>query len=198
MAPAVFKTVVGREERPGCVRFARASAIPDRVAGLFSAPRERAVCCSGEFSRWLSQWVCSCRSPAVARLPRCCAQETEVAAEGPKVAAPTAPVSGSFSSLVPAELPVWPEAEVTSAEEADGESLLLVLQTEDAYEDVVLGLGVGFERAGWQVAESGEEPNATLLDVSGSGYQGVVTISGSESGTSIEYLLLPTEDGAGA
>ena len=26
MAPAVFKTVVGREERPGCVRFARASA----------------------------------------------------------------------------------------------------------------------------------------------------------------------------
>ena len=27
MASAVFKTVVGREERPGCVRFAHASAI---------------------------------------------------------------------------------------------------------------------------------------------------------------------------
>ena len=33
MAPAVFKTVVGREERPGCVRFARASAMNTRTEG---------------------------------------------------------------------------------------------------------------------------------------------------------------------
>lgn len=31
VALAVFKTVVGREERPGCVRSARASAILDHL-----------------------------------------------------------------------------------------------------------------------------------------------------------------------
>lgn len=123
--------------------------------------------------------------------PSALSQAPEVVGEEPIVAAPSAPVNGALSSEIPADVPVWPEAEVVSAEEIEDGSFLVVLQTTETYEDVVLGVGVGFERAGWEVAEGGEEDAVTMLDVSGSGYQGIVTISSASSGTSIEYLLIP-------
>lgn len=122
----------------------------------------------------------------------------ETVAEEPLVASTDADVSGELGSEIPADIPVWPEAKVISAEEIEGGSWLVVLETSEPYEDVVLGMGVGFERAGWEVAEGGEEETLTMLDVSGSGYQGVVTVYSANAGTSIEYLLMPAEDGAGA
>lgn len=40
MGSAVFKTVVGREERPGCVRFARISATPSLKRAVMHEKRE--------------------------------------------------------------------------------------------------------------------------------------------------------------
>jgi hypothetical protein len=123
--------------------------------------------------------------------------EPEVVTREATVAVPAAPVDGALGREIPSDLPVWPEATVVSVEKSDGGSLVIALRTPEAYDDVVTGLGVGFERAGWQVTEGGQEAAVTLLDVSGLGYEGLVTIASTDAGTSIEYLLTSAEDGSG-
>jgi hypothetical protein len=124
-----------------------------------------------------------------------CENVPEISVPGAKVvtreatvAAPAVTLRGDVPEGVPADLPLWPGATVSSGEVAQG-SVLLQLGTEATYSDVVAGTSVGFERAGWTVTESAEEASATVLDVAGKGYEGVVTISQAASGATIDYVI---------
>ena len=77
---------------------------------------------------------------------------------------------------------------MSSGEVAEG-SVVLSLGTKATYADVVAGTSVGFERAGWTVSEGAEESSATVLDVAGKGYEGVVTITGTDNGAVIDYVI---------
>jgi hypothetical protein len=117
----------------------------------------------------------------------------KIVTEEATVAAASAPVEGELPAETPAELPLWPESKVVAGEVGADGSFVLVLETSEPYDSVVTGVSVGFERADWQVAEGAEEASATVLDVSGAGYEGIVTITGADEVVSIEYLLAPGE-----
>ncbi len=108
------------------------------------------------------------------------------------VAAASATLKGDLPENTPAGLPLWPGATVASTP-AKGASYSLTLDTNDAYADVLSGITVGFQRAGWTVAQGSQDGSVTALDVSGENYEGVVTVSGNKDGsTTVEYLLTKT------
>ncbi len=109
------------------------------------------------------------------------------------MAVPAAAVKGQVPEGVPDVLPLWPGATVSSGEVAEG-SVVLSLGTKATYDDVVAGTSVGFERAGWTVSEGAEESSATVLDVAGKGYEGVVTITGTDTGAVIDYVIAESAD----
>lgn len=118
----------------------------------------------------------------------------EVVTREATAAASGAEVVGSIPADFPSDLPLWPGAKVADAI-ADGPSKTLVLKMNESYEDVVAGIAVGFERAGWSAVKVAEEASATVLEVRGEGQDGIVTIYGGEEGTSVEYLLTePSSD----
>lgn len=104
------------------------------------------------------------------------------------VAAPAAQVTGELPEGTPSELPIWPGSTVADSEASAG-TVTLTLSTTSAYRDVVAGTSVGFERAGWTVAEEAAEASATVLNVKGEGYDGFVTVTETESGVTVDYLL---------
>lgn len=108
----------------------------------------------------------------------------------PTSAAVSASVNGDLPADTPDDIPLWPGATVKSAATTDG-AFDLLLVTADSIEDIVNGLGLGFERAGWSVASSVESDAATVLEVSNDTLEGMVTVSVAEEGNSIEYLLTP-------
>ncbi len=116
------------------------------------------------------------------------AQPGPVASQEPTVAVAAAQVSGELPEGLPDALPLWPGATVISGEAA-GEAVLLTLDAREAYDDVVAGVSVGFERAGWTVTEDDVPDSVTVLDVQGDGLEGVVTVSETEDGVQIDYLL---------
>lgn len=120
--------------------------------------------------------------------------EPEIITQEATVAASSAQVEGELPGDAPGGVPMWPGATVDAAEVSKDGSYSLVLVSDEAYDDVVAGVSVGLERAGWEVAEAANEADAVVLDAGGSGLVGVITITRTESGgATIEYLLTPAE-----
>lgn len=157
MGPAVFKTVVGGEEPPGCVRFAHGSATEHHAPANrrgFDTPEHR----MSRAEKSLRAVVISLCIALAAALGGC-SRAASVLQPSPKVvtveatvAAPGASVRGTLAPGMPDGIPLWPGAEVRQSGEVRN-GYEFVLATNDAFDDVVKGLAAGFERAGWEVAE---------------------------------------------
>lgn len=103
-----------------------------------------------------------------------------------------APVSGDIGAA-PGDLPLWPGATVEYVESRGGAYTLSMI-TGDPYDDVFAGVGVGFERAGWQVAvedsAASDSSASGTITVSSQTADGLVAVEQLENGsTSIEYIL---------
>ena len=114
------------------------------------------------------------------------------------VAVAAAPVEGSFGSEVPQGLPLWPTAKVIKPEnrakgsKAFDETLLAA----DTYDVVIAGMVTGLEKGGWQVETidaSTPESRTSILNVIGSGREGVITIAETPEGTTIGYVIAPPQ-----
>lgn len=114
--------------------------------------------------------------------------DTEAVTQEATVASPAASVKGEVDPDVPETLPVWPGATVSASDAADG-TITLTLETTATFTNVIAGTSVGFERAGWEVAEEASEPSATVLTVSGEGYDGFVTITEAPDAVTLDYVL---------
>ena len=125
------------------------------------------------------------------RVEQAVAPEPEVVTQEATVAVAAAAVDGELPKGMPEVIPLWPGASVSGGEVTDG-AIVLSLETSEPYADVLAGTSVGFERAGWSVAEGAEEASATALDVAGEGYEGIVTVTGTDEITKIDYLLSQT------
>lgn len=117
----------------------------------------------------------------------------QVVTEEATVAVSGAAVTGDLGEA-PQDLPVWPGATVTDQSITDG-AYAVTMTTVDVYDDVLKGVAVGFERAGWSVAqeESGDQgARSAVLTVTGSEYEGYVTITEAENEViQVDYLLSP-------
>ncbi len=110
------------------------------------------------------------------------------------VASPDAKVNGELPQDLPEGLPLWPGAEVDTAAIDEGGVVTLTLTTSDTFDDVVAGMGAGFERAGWDVVQGLADDTSTVLEVTDEQHAGVVTITaGDDVGTAIAYVLTPAE-----
>lgn len=109
------------------------------------------------------------------------------------VAVESAPVTGKPLDDAPEGLPLWPGARVRLSYEQKG-TYRLVYITEDTFSDVIAGLSVGFERAGWSVSKAATEQTATVLDVAGPKHEGIVTVYDEEPKRRVEYLLIGTSE----
>jgi hypothetical protein len=130
---------------------------------------------------------CSASESVLTPTPPVVTQEATVAAAG-------ALVDGTLPEGTPSSLPLWPESKVLAGEADKQGAFSLVLQTSDPFSDVIAGMGAGLERAGWQAAESAEESATTVLDVSGEGLEGLVTLTDADGAVTIEYFLAPTAE----
>ena len=138
---------------------------------------------------------CSLINP-VARINRVTIEAT--------VAAPSATVKGQLAPGIPANLPLWPGATVEASKApkasktkgAATPAWTATLATSDPYIDVVNGVGVGFQKANWQVQAldmSSNESSSTLMQVSNDSGNGVVTVSKPAGKTTvqIDYTITP-------
>jgi hypothetical protein len=210
VGPAVFKTVVGREERPGCVRFAHASANLLKAPGDARAERHRPgsvrrrpVPIEGDLMRVrlaaaaligvlaLSAAGCDTIANQFVPDPKIVTREATVAAVG-------APGNGAFQYAVPDGLPLWPQASVAKVEKrAKGsKSFDETLLTADTYDTVLAGMVTALEKGGWTVDTidaSTAEAAISVLNVSGHDREGVITITQTPEGTTIAYLIAAPE-----
>lgn len=120
------------------------------------------------------------------------AAEPIVVTKEATAAAVAAPVTGDIGKA-PSDLPLWPGASVTYVESRGG-AYTLSMTTADPYGDVFKGVGVGFERAGWEVAvedDEGSDSSASgTMTVSSATFDGLVVVERTQDGlTSIEYIL---------
>jgi len=120
----------------------------------------------------------------------------KVVTEEATVAAGGALVEGELSEDAPEGLPMWPGATVTEStgtEDAYG----LSLTTVDPFEDVLNGIAVGFEQAGWTVTrdEAGTEgTRSVMLTVSSDSMEGFVTLTEIGDGTTqVDYAVTRVE-----
>lgn len=123
---------------------------------------------------------------------RSLAPEPVVVTQEATAAAAAAPVVGTLAENTPRELPLWPQSSVVSSE-VDSGTYSVELSTTDPYEDVLNGVAAGFERSGWSVVVEDEGDvglRTAVLTVTSDKYEGLVTISETESSTvSIDYYL---------
>lgn len=127
------------------------------------------------------------------KLDAALAPEPTIITQEATVAVPAAQVIGVVAEGAPEGLPLWPGARVEGSEATRG-TFTLVLVASDTFEDVVNGVGVGLQRAGWEVAEeaSGTEgERVTVLTVARAGASGFVTLAEGADGTTIEYVIEP-------
>ena len=140
---------------------------------------------------------------AVAVTASGCAQVSDLLTPGPKVvtveatvAAPTAKVNGRLPEGAPEGLPLWPGATVLEGESSDN-AYDVILSTDQALDDVSLGMAKGFEEAGWEVTQEtlGEgAERMVFLTVSRPTHEGIVTISPGESDdVAIAYVISAVE-----
>ena len=113
-----------------------------------------------------------------------------------KVAAPGAAIVGTLKQKLPADLPLWPGSGVTKehlTKGTNGDSWSATFTTTDPYNDVLVGTAKGFQDASWQVAEqdlSSANASVTVLTISSSAAEGVVTISARpDKTTQIGYVI---------
>jgi len=208
VVPLVFKTSVGREERPGCVRFAHVSAIaenrptlgehhPDPSLGQrpernWSVMRARAILTVALISA-LALGVTGCDQIKKAIAPAPKINHVTIKA---KVAAPGAAIAGALKQKIPDNLPLWPGSGVMKerlTKGSNGDSWSATFNTFDPYNDIVSGTAKGFQDASWQVMQqdvSSADASITVLTVSDSAAEGVVTITAQpDKSTQIGYVI---------
>jgi hypothetical protein len=134
-----------------------------------------------------------------------CDQLTERFTPAPKivtreatVAIAAASVDGAFQYPPPDGLPLWPTAKVVKPDKrAKGsKSWDETLLAADTYDDVIAGMVTGLEKGGWQVQTidaSTPESRTSILNVVGSGREGVITIAETPEGTTIGYVIAAPE-----
>jgi hypothetical protein len=134
-----------------------------------------------------------------------CAQLTERFKPAPTivtreatVAVVAAQVDGSFQYPPPDGLPIWPTARVVKPEKrAKGsKSWDETLLAADTYDIVLAGMVTGLERGGWTVETTDvgtPEARTSILNVSGQGREGVITIAETPEGTTIAYVIAPAK-----
>ena len=115
------------------------------------------------------------------------------------MAVPAAPLAGKLAAGAPASLPLWPDAKVVrskATKSPNGTTWTATLSTADPYADVLNGVGVGFQKANWQVAAqdmTSGDASSTLLTVGNGSVDGVVTISNlpKKKSVQIDYTITP-------
>jgi hypothetical protein len=115
------------------------------------------------------------------------------------VAAPAAAVNGKLAGGAPKTLPLWPGSTVVRSKATklkSGTTWTATLSTPDPYTDVLNGVGVGFQRAQWQVAAqdmTSGDTSSTVLTVSNDSSDGIVTVSNlpKKKQVRIEYTITP-------
>lgn len=127
-----------------------------------------------------------------ARLEERFTPEPTVVTEEATRAIAGAAVDGELSRKTPEDIPLWPGASVIESSMTE-DAYSLTLQTTDVYTDVLAGVAVGFEEAGWQVAkdEFGEKgAGSAILSVTRGGEEGIITITELEGGlVEIDYVI---------
>lgn len=140
--------------------------------------------------------VVSLSSAGCGRIQRMITPETKVVTQEATVAVPAAPVDGDIEPGLPDSVPLWPNARVTYSGQA-AEAYNLTLLTSDPYDDVLAGLAVGFEDAGWEVMQDEDTTSATKVTVltAASDAAGcIVTITDVGNGTvGIAYVITSTQ-----
>jgi hypothetical protein len=115
------------------------------------------------------------------------------------VAVAAAAVQGSFKSPPPEGLPLWPTASVVPPENAAAPSAKSwdeTLLAADTFDMVLAGMVTGLQKGGWKVEAidaSVPEAQTSILNVSGNGSEGVITISETPEGTRIDYTIAPSK-----
>jgi hypothetical protein len=115
------------------------------------------------------------------------------------VAVAAAAVQGTFKSPPPEGLPLWPTASVVPPENNAASSTKSwdeTLLAADNFDMVLAGMVTGLEKGGWKVeAIDASVPDArtSILNVSGNGSEGVITISETPEGTRIDYTIAPSK-----
>lgn len=107
------------------------------------------------------------------------------------VAVPAAAVEGELPADAPESIPLWPGSKIISAESTGDATFTMMLGANEVFEDVVSGMSVGFERAGWKVVETGADEGLAMLEVADDKYEGVVTIASQDDTVTIDFLLTP-------
>jgi len=110
------------------------------------------------------------------------------------VAVAAAAVEGAFQYPPPDGLPLWPTAKVIKPEKRarGSKSWDETLLAADTYDDVMAGMVTGLEKGGWSVETvdaSSPESRTSILNISGKGREGVITISETPEGTTISYVI---------
>jgi len=114
------------------------------------------------------------------------------------VAAVGAPVVGKVTKGFPNDIPLWPNSSVDKTRKVDapnGTAWRAVFYSQDPYDTVLKGVGVGFQRAGWQVSSVSAGTTDTPSDVLSAAKDNtdiVITLSKSTKpvvGTRIEYVI---------
>jgi len=134
---------------------------------------------------------CANGGTTVAAKPRVVSREATVGAVG-------ASVKGTLAEGFPADVVLWPGAEITSSavtKTPQAENWSATLLTADAYEPVRQGMGVGLQKAGWTVESqdvgTSKDPGS-MLTITRSGAEGLVTLSRTaDKRTSIEIVITP-------
>ena len=114
------------------------------------------------------------------------------------VAVAAAAIEGAFPSPAPDGLPLWPTATVVEPAEPSQASRSWegTLLAADTFDDVLAGMVTGLEKAAWKVeAVDASVPGArtSILNVSSSTLEGVITIAETPEGTTISYVIGPAQ-----
>jgi hypothetical protein len=208
VVPLVFKTSVGREERPGCVRFAHVSAKQLALLGqeldAWMLPTGGSMR-GGSFQMRYRSILIGVLLAVSLLVATGCDSITQVLNPPPvvthvkvdaKVGKPGAALRGTLKPGAPADLPLWEGAGVTRnavTKSRAGVAWSATLTTADPYDDVVKGMAVGFQRANWQVElqdVTSTESSTTVLTVASGSATGIVTIAARKDGTTrIGYVV---------
>jgi len=152
---------------------------------------DRIVIITAAVALALSLAGCANVGTKVAAKPRVVSREATVGAVG-------ASVKGSLAKGFPADVALWPGAEITSSavsKTPQGENWSATLLTKDAYEPVREGMAVGLQQAGWTVESQDvgtQKDPGSMLTITRSGAEGLVTLSRTaDKRTSIEIVITP-------
>lgn len=103
-----------------------------------------------------------------------------------------AKLDGELGEGVPEGTPLWPGSRVEASDRIKG-TTTVTLVTGDPFDDVVAGIGVGYQRAEWEVSTedaSTPEVKTALITASKADRQVLITVTDAGDGTvTMEYLI---------